>query len=174
MPAFGPDAPAHVWDLAAEGRRAAESLREVLPFGAALVSSPETKARQTLEPTGTPAIDARFREVDRDEAFDEGFRERRLAYVAGVGHPGWESHAYVIERFDAGIRSWLQRAGGRPLVVATHGMAMTLWLTTIGVDDPASFWSALLLPDVFEVDMAARSIRRVPSAGQARQERSEP
>jgi broad specificity phosphatase PhoE len=164
MPAFGPDTPPHEWELGPDGRRGAESLRGVIPAGATLVSSPEPKARQTLEPIGTSASDIRFREVDRDERFDDDFRARRRAYLDGARHPGWEPHAEVIARFDSGVRCWLRQARGRPLVVATHGMAMTLWMTTVSVDDPGAFWSDLLLPDVFKVDVPACSIHRVVSA----------
>ena len=57
----------------------------------------------------------------------------------------------MIARFDAGIRHWRSEARGRPLVVATHGMAMTLWLTALGLEDPEAFWSDLRLPDVFQL-----------------------
>jgi broad specificity phosphatase PhoE len=133
----------------------------VLPSDAILVSSTEAKARQTLEPCGRIMTDHRFREVERDEPYEGDFRARRHAYITGTQHPGWEPHAQVIARFDTGIHFWHPRAGDQPLVVATHGMAMTLWLTTQGIDDPGAFWSDLRLPDVFEINLATRRISRV-------------
>ena len=63
--------------------------------------------------------------------------------------------------FDAGINDHWVRAAGRPLVVASHGMAMTLWLTArIGLDAPGAFWSSLRLPDVLAVDLVARTVAR--------------
>jgi broad specificity phosphatase PhoE len=71
----------------------------------------------------------------------------------------------VAARFDAGVAAHLAIAGDRPLVIATHGMALTLWLTeAIGLSDPAAFWTDLRLPDAFAVDLAARTITRVPVA----------
>jgi broad specificity phosphatase PhoE len=150
MPAFGPDTPPERWHLDPAGRRAAATLRHVVPKDAVLVSSREPKARETLEPTGHVVTDMRFDEVARDEPFDGDFRARRRAYVAA--------------RFDAGIMFWRPRADPRPLVVATHGMAMTLWLATVvDLADPAPFWEDLRLPDVVEVNLATRRFGRVVS-----------
>jgi broad specificity phosphatase PhoE len=166
LPAFGPKAPAEEWVLDEDrGRRGAESLVHVLPPDARLVSSLEPKARQTLEPTGPVATDARFNEVWRDEPFEGDFRSRRRAYVGGVEHPGWEPRGDVVSRFDAGLRDWQATAGDRPLVIASHGMAMTLWLTaTVGLDDPIAFWGDLRLPDAFQIDLAGRTVQRIESA----------
>jgi broad specificity phosphatase PhoE len=161
-PDFGPQTPPEQWPLAPEGRAAAESLRPVLPPDALLVSSEEPKARQTLEPTGPVTTDARFNEVRRHEPFDGDFRARRFAYVTGADHPGWEDRAGVAARFSAGITSWQARCGDRPLVVASHGMAMTVWLSAaVGLHDPGAFWLDLRLPDVFTVDLAARTVQRL-------------
>ena len=86
--------------------------------------------------------------VISDEPFGGDFRARRRAYVAGAVPPGWEPHAEVAGRFDAGVRHWRTVAGDRPLVVASHGMAMTIWLTAAAtVADPGAFWAALRFPD---------------------------
>jgi len=130
-----------------------------------LVSSQEPKARQTLEPTGPVFADARFNEVARNEPYHGDFRARRTAYLAGADHPGWEPREQVAARFGAGIKHWHLRAATRPLVVATHGMAMTLWLAhAIDLAEPTSFWDDLRLPDLFEVNLATRSADRVVSA----------
>ncbi|BEL04534.1 hypothetical protein Q0Z83_027250 [Actinoplanes sichuanensis] len=164
MPVLDPEVPPERWELDAAGRQAAESLKQILPANAVLVSSREPKARQTLEPTGQVLTDVRFNEIARDEPYDGDFRARRRAYLAGTEHPGWEPHRQVIERFDAGIRHWRTRAGIRPLVVATHGMAMTLWAAaTTDLADPIAFWDGLRLPDVYEVDLTAGTLDRVVS-----------
>jgi broad specificity phosphatase PhoE len=165
MPALDPEAPPERWELDAAGRRGAETLKHVIPPDAMLVSSQEPKARQTLEPTGPVFTDARFNEVARNEPYHGDFRARRRAYLAGADHPGWEPREQVAARFGAGIEHWHLRAATRPLVVATHGMAMTLWLAdAIALSDPTDFWDDLRLPDLFEVDLAAQTSDRVVSA----------
>lgn len=162
MPAHGPDVPADQWQLSRQGHQAAHTLRRVLPAAALLVSSAEPKARQTLEPAGQVHADARFNEVTRDEPYGGDFRAGRLAYVNGADHPGWETRAAVVARFDAAVTGWRSRASGRPLVIASHGMAITLWLTaTIPLDDPAGFWTYLEFPDVLTVDLDTRPVERV-------------
>lgn len=48
-------------------------------------------------------------------------------------------------------------------MVATHGVAMTLWLSTVGVTDARAFWSELRLPDVFSVNLLTHSVVRIMS-----------
>ena len=153
MPELVPDADPAGWVLSAEGMAAAAELRTRLPDGAYLVASDEPKAWQTVDPTGSAVVkDARFGEVRRDEPFGDGFRERRLAYLTGTDHDGWEARDDVAARFGAGVADHLAAAVDRPLVVATHGMAVTLWLTSVGVvTDPEPFWLGLGLPDLVEV-----------------------
>jgi broad specificity phosphatase PhoE len=161
MPAHGPEIPAAGWELSEQGRQAAESIRGVLPGDALLVSSTEPKARQTLEPCGDVRTDDRFNEVWRDEAYRDDFRAARRVYVSGAEHPGWEKRAAVVARFDAGVRHWRALAGARPLAIASHGMAMTLWLSaTVNVADPGRFWAGLRFPDVIEVDPDTACARR--------------
>jgi broad specificity phosphatase PhoE len=162
-PAVGPDVPPEQWELdPAAGRAGASGLARVLPAGACLVSSREPKARQTLEPSGPVTTDERFNEVVRDEPYEGDFRTRRRAFVDGVDHDGWESRADVVARFGAGVDEWLRKTGARPLVIASHGMAMTLWLTaSIGLADPGAFWAELRLPDPLEIDLSNRTVRRI-------------
>ncbi len=135
-----------------------------MPSDARLVSSWEPKAWQTLEPLGAVSPDARFDEVRRVEPDGEDWRSRRLAYLRGSDHPGWEPRADVAARFDLGIRTWAAATGDHPLVIATHGMALTVWLASgAGVDDPAGFWSDLRLPDVLVVNLARWRAGRVLS-----------
>jgi 2,3-bisphosphoglycerate-dependent phosphoglycerate mutase len=135
MPAFTHDQAPDQWELNSEGHLAAAALATLLPAGAYLAASTEPKAWQTLTPTGEPVRDARFGEVHRvGEPFGGNFRELRLSYVDGTGHARWEPREQVAARFDAAIEEHLARAGERPLVVASHGMAMTAWLTALRVE----------------------------------------
>jgi broad specificity phosphatase PhoE len=161
MPVFGPDAPAAAWELSSEGRCDAKVLARALPVGALLVARREPKARQTLEPARSVCTDERFNEVTRDEPYEGDFRARRRAYVTGTDYAGWEPRGQVVARFAEGVRFWTAQADGRPLVIASHGMAMTLWLTTtVSLADPGAFWADLRLPDLLVVDIAGRQVAR--------------
>ncbi|MEV0312357.1 histidine phosphatase family protein [Nonomuraea fuscirosea] len=161
MPAYGPAVPPHAWTLSAEGWQAARRLVGRLPGDARLVSSDEVKAWQTLGGDDAVTRDRRFGEVARVEPWEGGYRELRRAYVDGADHPGWEARAEVAGRFDAGITEQLALAGGRPLVVATHGMAMTVWVTArLGLDRPGAFWADLRFPDAHLVDLASGTVER--------------
>ncbi|NBE95837.1 histidine phosphatase family protein [Nonomuraea sp. KC401] len=161
MPAHGPAVPAHEWTLSAEGWQAARRLVARLPGDARLVSSEERKAWQTLGGYDTITRDRRFNEVTRVEPWEGDYRELRRAYVEGADHPDWEPRADVAERFDAGITEQLVRAGGRPLVMATHGMAMTVWAKArLGLKDPGGFWTNLRFPDAHLVELDSGTVER--------------
>jgi len=102
-------------------------------------------------------VDSRFAEVRRPvEPIRHGFRVVRRAWVAGAldaRHEGWERPEEAAARFAEGIAS----LPGDVLVVATHGMILTAWLSSIGElavgDAAATFWAALAMPDVVEVEV---------------------
>jgi broad specificity phosphatase PhoE len=126
-----------------------------------LIASREPKARQTLEPAGSVHTDERFNEVTRDEPYEGDFRARRRAYVTGTDHTGWEPRDQVVARFADAAWFWHAQADGRPLVIASHGMAMTLFLTaTVGLADAGAFWAELRLPDLHTVDMTGKQVIR--------------
>ncbi|MFE6994711.1 histidine phosphatase family protein [Microbacterium sp. NPDC057659] len=145
------------WRLSADGAAAAAAL---LLEGAA-VSSPELKALQTtaLATRVLPeavAQDARFREVDRDEPVHDDFRDARRAWVSGSldeRHSGWETQDAVSQRFHDGLMAH----SAEHLVVGTHGMALTAWMTAQGLIEPGDaaveFWAALRFPEVIELDL---------------------
>lgn len=155
MPAADPGVPPQRWRLSAAGVEAAARLR--LPPHAHLVASDEPKAAETVRlAAGVTHVvgDADFAEVRRQEPWDDGYRERRRAYVSGSDHAGWEPRASVAARFDRAIARHARP--DRPLVVGTHGMAMTCWLASRGLlDGPAGdFWQALAFPDLVDVEWA--------------------
>jgi 2,3-bisphosphoglycerate-dependent phosphoglycerate mutase len=164
MPEIQPHVPPHGWDLSAFGQRSAKSLARVLPANARLISSNEPKARQTLEPCGDVHACGWFDEVRRDEPFERDVRSMRMAYLAGEDHPGWESRRDVADRFDYGVRYIIGLDYDWPWVIASHGMAITLWLTAFArLCDPVRFWSELRLPDVLAVNLRAHTVGRVLS-----------
>jgi broad specificity phosphatase PhoE len=160
MPVHGPETPARDWMLSAEGREAARKLCARLPVGARVVASTEPKAIGTVEPLGPVITDARFDEIARVEAYEDDFRRQRRAYVEGTDLDDWEPRDEVVRRFGAGVAEY---AAGGPVVIASHGMAMTLWLTaTIGLRDPGVFWEELRFPDALVVDLTAKTVVRWP------------
>jgi broad specificity phosphatase PhoE len=178
MPAASPDTSPSEWTLSPDGLRAARELRALLPLDARKIASTEPKAWQTLGDTSDVARDARFREIDRPvEAWSEDFRARRAEYVSGARYRGWEAHREVAERFAAGIEAHHPDAAVQPVVVATHGMAMTVWLVSIGAVPPesaAEFWRGLRFPDCHLVDLATRTVRRWPAAERRARESATP
>lgn len=164
MPGHGPTKPAREWLLSSEGRVAAEALCARLPSGARLVASSEPKAIATLEPAGHVETDRRFDEITRVEPYGGDFRSQRRQYVNGTDHSQWENRNDVVRRFANGVAEHVAVANGGPLVIASHGMAMTLWLTaTIQLADPGAFWADLRFPDAHVVDLAAGTCSRLGS-----------
>jgi 2,3-bisphosphoglycerate-dependent phosphoglycerate mutase len=163
MPVFTHDQAPDQWELNPEGHFAAVALAPELPAGAYLVASEERKAWQTLAPAGEPRRDPRFGEVIRvGEPWEGNFRELRRSYVDGVDHAGWEPRAQVAARFDAAIEEHLALAEALPLVVASHGMAMTVWLTArAGLTHPGEFWAALRFPELLRVDLSAKTVTTI-------------
>jgi broad specificity phosphatase PhoE len=162
MPAYCGEIPPDCWELSEDGRSAARRLGPVLPAGALLVASAERKAWQTLESLGPVTRDRRFNEVSRVEPWQGDYPRLRREYVGGAGHPGWESRGCVVERFAAAVSEYLSAAKDRAVVIATHGMAMTIWLSSvIGLPDPAGFWSDLRFPDAYRVELGEGTLVRV-------------
>jgi broad specificity phosphatase PhoE len=157
MPETQPDVPAERWRLGDDGRAAARELADALPRAPFALTSDEPKAQQTAEELvaicgGTLAVDARVAETRRPHVWDASFRELARQYVAGCQRPGWEPHQAVVGRFDAAVRAGLGARHGAPLVVVTHGQALTLWLRSVGaIDDAPRFWSELEFPDAWTV-----------------------
>lgn len=169
MPAADREVAPADWPLSPDGEAAAAELAQHLPRFATLVSSPEAKALQTLGPAARfredPIVqDARFREVDRpEESWDDAVRQRRCAYLEGDVPAGWEPHDAVVRRFGAGVDWWSRLSGDRPLVVASHGMAMTLWLAGTGAVPPeqvGEVWQRLRFPDLVRLQRTPAGWRR--------------
>lgn len=156
MPTVDPTTPAHTWGLSPEGHHAATALR--LPTGDCHhAASTEPKAAQTLHaarPHATVHTDPGFSEILRPHdptTTGEQHRALAAAYLTGTHHPGWETHDQALTRFDAAITRHATHA--HHLIVATHGMVMTLWLTTtLGLDDPVAYWRALTFPDTITLE----------------------
>ena len=128
-----------------------------------MVSSTERKAWQTLGGASAVILDPRLCEVGRPrERWTEDSLEVRAQYVSGTHHRGWEAHVDVVQRFRSALAQY--RHSGRPVVVETHGMAMTTWLVGEGAlasSEAARFWRDLRLPDCHLVDLDTFTVRRL-------------
>lgn len=173
MPEVDPATPSDSWQLGHDGRAAARALRSAVPEPMYPVASDEPKALQTLqELTGRVEVptDAGFREVARPyEWSGSDYRQKARAYVEGARHSGWEPHERVAERFHAAVARYAEEAAtaGATLVIGTHGLAPTIWLTSLMPlhPSPAAFWVALAFPDVVDVDLPTRTARRRADGG---------
>ncbi len=148
-PRWNPAADPATWPLSGQGRAAARQIGGRLPAGALLTASDEPKAWQTLDPDGDRAVrlDRRLGEVRRTEEFTDGFRRLRRSYVCGAALDGWEPQDQVARRFAAAVSAALELAGARDVVLAGHGMAMTVWLVrAVSLRDPGTFWAELRSP----------------------------
>lgn len=150
------------WPLSAAGRSAAVAIGGCLPREPAFASSPEVKAVQTLVAAACvdPAaiqVDARFGEVARlGEPFDDDYKSRRLAWVAGrldERHSTWEQPDEAAVRFQAG----LDAVEGGIVVVASHGMVIASWLRSVGYvgpgEDAGRLWTNLRFPDLLDLQV---------------------
>ncbi|HEX5995849.1 MAG TPA: hypothetical protein VFY84_11965 [Jiangellales bacterium] len=160
MPIVQPDVPSDQWQLGAEGRAEARSLRSRLSEPAYFVASDEPKAEQTLRELAgesSVSIDPGFREVRRPHIWSDEYRMVAREYVNGIRPRGWEDHVHVAERFATAVarHATIAAATGRALVIGTHGLAPTVWLTTVMRLDPspAQFWERLRFPDLIDVNL---------------------
>lgn len=159
LPDTDPAVPPEHWPLGPESREAARRLARALPPAALVLSSDETRAAHTAAELvavggGRVELDARLREARRPSRWYPDYRERAHRYVLGQVYSGWEPHETVARRFDAAVQTALKSPRYAPLVIVSHGLALTLWLQGAGaVADGGAFWKALTFPDAWRVSV---------------------
>jgi broad specificity phosphatase PhoE len=80
-------------------------------------------------------------------------------YIKGNVVEGWERRESVISRASQ-LMSDIGSSEG--LVLVSHGLLLTTWLDhEIGLHDPLSFWSDLLMPDAWVADFEDKSLERI-------------
>jgi len=175
MPVVAEAVPPSSWHLDDLGRSAARALADRLEIGAgigALVSSTEPKALETAEAIAERwsidvVEDPRLREAERPWV-GIGYRAVAHRYLRGDQPEGWEPQAEVAERVTAAVEDATATAGGGPVVVVSHGLALAVHLgDRLGTDfDRESFWSGLTFPDAWALaadDVLHRSLPRGPT-----------
>lgn len=120
-----------------------------------LVASTEPKALETAVAIGARwdtevHEDPRLREAERPW-IGTGYRALAHRYLRGEQADGWEPHASVAARVAAAVHDAVARAGDRPAIVVSHGLALSIHLgDRLGEDfDRESFWSRLAFPDAW-------------------------
>jgi 2,3-bisphosphoglycerate-dependent phosphoglycerate mutase len=151
--------------LSASGVAAAERVADVLAERGVtrIVSSPYTRARQTVEPLA--------RRLGLEIECEPDLRERRLTAgpIAGDFHEflaaTWRDFNLAYpdgeSSHDAQIRvsTAIGRIAGsnldRHVVIASHGNALALFLHTLDPTIDFDFWMRMSMPDVYAVDVGA-------------------
>jgi broad specificity phosphatase PhoE len=161
MPAVEEGVDPATWHLDDATRAHARAWADRLEVGAgigALVSSTEPKALETAAAVADrwPAAvvpDDRLREAVRPW-IGTGYRAIAHRYLRGERPDGWEPQASVALRVAAAVRDARKAASGGPVVVVTHGLALSIHLgDRLGDDfDRQSFWAGLAFPDAWALD----------------------
>jgi 2,3-bisphosphoglycerate-dependent phosphoglycerate mutase len=146
--------------LSNSGRAASEKLVEPLSaLGlAAIYSSPYRRAIETIEPLAK-YLSLPIHEVNdlRERAFgsisDTPFEKAVAATFTDFDHsfPGGESSRDAQLRAVRTIDRIRESHPDDPIVIATHGNLISLFLNVLNSDVGFDFWHSLVLPDVFRV-----------------------
>jgi broad specificity phosphatase PhoE len=151
----GPDVPESEWSLDPAFVDRVGALRPALP-DLPVACSDMRRAIETAAHFGSPAIDARLREVARPWVADlERDVER---YLAGEILDEWEPQAYARARFRAVLDDHARA------IYVTHGTVLTLYLASVVPSfDAMRFWTGLTFPDAWELD--ATRLTRLSAGG---------
>jgi 2,3-bisphosphoglycerate-dependent phosphoglycerate mutase len=168
--AVDPNSPAHLWPLSEAGKRAAEELaaRENWDDVYRVYHSPEPKAEQTAQiiakrlKVGT-AREEDLRELHADLGFlpAEQFHARVAAYLSGYVDPAFENYDSAVARIDACVKRIAREAGGRSVVVVSHGRILTAFFSKLlGRRLTGEEWRSIKLPDLSVIDLATWKVER--------------
>jgi 2,3-bisphosphoglycerate-dependent phosphoglycerate mutase len=151
--------------LSARGQSDAQQVADVLAQYAIsmLISSPYTRARQTIAPLAARRrlaihieTDLRERRLGGESAthpFTDG--TRFLAAVRATwrdfdfAHPGGESNTAAQERGVAVVTQLQAAYPGESLVLSTHGNLLALILQHFDPNIDFNFWHNLTMPDIY-------------------------
>lgn len=130
----------HLWPLSQEGEAQAAVLAEAPLWNDASVvySSPEDKALATVQPASAAhglevKCDERLREARRPARWIGDYEGvvRRYLEIPGDPLTEWEDAPEVRERMVECIREISARHSGEAVAVCGHGLALTLYLSTL-------------------------------------------
>ena len=156
---YGPD---EMRALSESGQRAAQRVADLLEVRgvAVIVSSPYTRAVQTVQPLAdrlgiSIVVDADLRERQLSAGPVDDFQRWLAATWSDfdLAYPGGESSAAAQKRVSRAIRRTVEAAGDRTVVVSSHGNALALFLRTIDSTVDFQFWAKMSVPDVYAVEV---------------------
>jgi broad specificity phosphatase PhoE len=154
------DAPARGWPLSDEGRQACEQFAGRLAEYrvAAIISSAETKARETAAILAArlnlaPGEDADLNEQWRENVpylgrpiFEAAIR--RLFAEPDTLVFGQETAMQAYTRFAGAVQRALAAHPDGDVALVTHGTVMTLYAERHAGVEPFAFWQTLSMPDL--------------------------
>ena len=157
-----------LWTLGESAREDCVLLAHALPkdLGPVIYTSPEPKAAETAAVLalrlGLQVVkDARLAEADRPTTWDDDYRAMVLEYLERGDQPGWEPAEAVRTRFTAAVDAALAAHPSGDVIVANHGMALSLYAASVADIDLPAFWRALTFPDAWRVDLDTRVLERL-------------
>jgi broad specificity phosphatase PhoE len=159
--------PAAEWPLTERGQDDARRLGASLAQGSTnpiVWASPERRACDTTLlafPGVQFAVRDQLSEVKKPwYGSATAYAKAATDYLRGEAIDGWERRQAVADRL-ATLKSGFGSA--ERLILVSHAVLLTVWLDDeIGLDDPASFWAGLRMPDAWELDADDRSLERIP------------
>ncbi|MBA4182039.1 MAG: hypothetical protein C0506_15725 [Anaerolinea sp.] len=161
-----------LWWLGESAREDCVLLAHALPDGLTdpMYSSTEPKAAETaaviaLRRGLRVEHDAAFAEVDRPTTWDEDYQAAAREYLTRGERPGWEPAHQVLARFTAGVQRAMAATGAGDLLVANHGMALSIYAASVGSINLVPFWGALTFPDAWRLDLESGTVARLFEGG---------
>jgi 2,3-bisphosphoglycerate-dependent phosphoglycerate mutase len=148
--------------LSPQGRTDAVRVAEILaPYPiAAIYSSPERRARETVEPladcTGVrieEVQDLRERVLGSAPADDFGQAVKACWDDPAFSYPGGESNLAAGRRGAAVIHDIGEKHQDAHVVIATHGNLMALILQGFDAMIGYDFWRSLTMPDIYRLEV---------------------
>ena len=171
MPVVQPGVHPVRWRLDDLGRSAVAILADALPdeLAGTVWSSSEARAQETAETLietrgdlGTELrLDPELREVGRPTSWSSTYAEDLAGYFRNGDREGWEPATAVMTRMGSAIDRAVREAAGLPVVVVTHGLALSLYVGAACGVRPAGFLHGLMHPDAWLLDVAAGRLERL-------------
>jgi broad specificity phosphatase PhoE len=153
-----PEAPGHSWHLSPGGRAAADAIGQESRWKevSLLFTSPEAKAVATAQRIAAPhglriEISPDLREVGGRPWTDGDYTSLVRRYLEGEPLDHWEPSDHVSKRVCAAIGSIVAGYPSESVGVVSHGLALTLYLSSLQKSPPAAaleLWSSIRMPDV--------------------------
>jgi 2,3-bisphosphoglycerate-dependent phosphoglycerate mutase len=175
QPEITPGTPARQWPLSPAGRESAYQLARCIALEyrpAALLTSPEDKARETASIIGSfldlpVAIIPDLHEHKREHTSWLSPETWEATLTAFFSRPtelilGEETAQQALRRFQAAIESILAAHPSGDLAIVTHGTVLTLFVAHHNPQiDALAFWHALKLPELVGLELPGFKMRAI-------------